>query len=201
MLRNFIFGFLFIFLGITLARGDDTPPIIEAGIYEAAEDPDGPGPYEYTCPEVVDVKASSYLKESGVSTYVVSNLFDQKRTSAWVEGKSGLGIGEFIEFKLKMINTRDIGSFWGDFMVINGYSKGKSLWEKNARIKVLRCYHNNVPIADITLLDTDRFQLFALPEGTPFKIGDQMRFEILSVYKGSKWEDTAMSEFAPLCFP
>ncbi len=63
-------------------------------------DEGGPGPYEFTCTGIATVKTSSDLASQGSSSYDVAMMTDMEESTAWAEGKSGLGIGEWIEFTL-----------------------------------------------------------------------------------------------------
>ena len=118
-------------------------------------------------------------------------LFDGLRETAWVEGKAGDGIGEYVAFSVdRSMNM---------MAVQNGYLRStvdfpeKATWsyfEKNNRVKVLQIEKNNGdPVAGFDLADTRDFQYFMLdlPPGS-------YRAVIKEVYPGTKWKDTCLGE-------
>lgn len=170
-------------------------------------DEGGPGPYEFTCTGIADVKTSSSLVAEGSASYNVENITDMEESTTWAEGKSGLGIGEWIEFTLK-----DAPKEWGykdkefvsnaikgGFIIQTGYTKSPTLWKKNGRPIKLKCFLNGKPLSVIQLFDTPDFQSFTIfpneASRVNFKAGDVIRFEILDVVKGTKDEDACISEF------
>jgi hypothetical protein len=200
-MNKFSILFLLILTIINTCYSIDSLDVIKSRIDLGAEDTMGPDPFDKTCPAVLQVEVSSSLKASGSLSYDKSKLYDKNRSTAWVEGKAGYGIGEFIEFKILTIDNFKDGSFFGNFLIVNGYAKNKTLWENNSRVKTFRCYLNNTPIADLSLIDTDRYQEFRIPGYEKFKIGDKLRFEIRSTYNGNLYDDTAISIFMPTCHP
>lgn len=170
-------------------------------------DEGGPGPYEFTCTGIADVKTSSSLAAEGSASYSVENITDMEESTTWAEGKSGLGKGEWIEFTLNDApkewgyKDKDFVSkaIKGGFVIQTGYAKSPALWKKNSRPIKLKCFLNGNPLSVIQLLDTPDFQSFTIfPNETSrvdFKAGDVIRFEILDVVKGTKDEDACISEF------
>ena len=79
--------------------------------------------------------------------------------------------------------------------IVNGYAENLELWQENARIKKLKVYSDNKEIAILELKDTDKAQLFDIPKIThPINQPLNLKFEILEVYPGTKYEDTYLSE-------
>lgn len=136
--------------------------------------------------------ASSTLKSSGTATYTPTNAHDLSYKTAWVEGTAGDGIGEYIEYYFKNDCPR-VTSFY----ISNGYVKSDKAWKDNSRVKILKLYINNKPYALLNLQDTKADQIFKLDEPIGrYKGGKDMilRFEIVDVYKGDKYKDTAITE-------
>lgn len=169
-------------------------------------DEGGPGPYEFTCTNIATIKTSSTLAAQGKTAYTVDNIADFEEGTAWVEGKDGLGEGEWIEFTLtdsykKWYDDDDFVSkaLNGGFVIQTGYAKSPALWKKNSRPSKLKCYYNGKAISTIQLIDSPDFQSFGVfPEGMDevhLKVGDVFRFEIIEVIKGTSDEDTCISEF------
>ena len=129
---------------------------------------------------------SSVLSET-IDGVKVSYNRENKRyyleINPWVEDAKGGGIGE-----MQTINV----SFGSDtFLFLNGFidSARPDLYLKNSRIKEL-IVRNGTFTETITLKDSPEPQILQLArmlEGT-------VSFEIKSVYKGTKYDDTAMSE-------
>lgn len=153
--------------------------------------------------------SSSTLMSQGGNSYNIENVYDLDLTTAWVEGVDGLGIGESFEFKIQYQDGQKFGSpynFYGIIEVFNGYCKSEKHWIENSRVKKLKVILNDEPVCLIELVDTWQYQsvdirqFFREPNwfpNAPFQIenNDVLRFEILETYKGTKYSDTAISEF------
>lgn len=142
------------------------------------------GPYSVT--------ASSHLKSSGYVNYKGANAHDLSYRSVWVEGVDGDGIGEYLTYKFRGGSPRVT-----QIIVVNGYVKNQNVFKENSRVKKLKVYKDNKPIAILELKDMMGEQVFEI--GT---LGDNrenapawsLKFEILEVYKGDKYDDTVISE-------
>lgn len=147
------------------------------------------------CGGVIDtVKASSSLDSYGRFSYCAGNLHDFNHETAWAEGVEGDGIGEYIVYEFPgncpRITTVNI---------LNGYVKSEALWKANSRIKSLKVYYNNKPLAILELEGSRSLQAFEIgvvgygPKG---KESDKwsLKFEILEVYPGEKYRDTVISD-------
>ncbi len=154
--------------------------------------------------------ASSTLESQGDNHYEIENIHDLDLTTAWVAGKSDYGIGESFAFEFNWKEDYEgfgkAGNFYGVIEIFNGYCKSEKIWTENSRIKTLKMYYNNNPICLIELVDTWQYQRLDLkkffkepgyfPNGKiEAKVGDQLKFEIIDVYKGTKYKDTGLSEF------
>jgi hypothetical protein len=143
--------------------------------------------------------ASSYLKSQGSNSYDPSNAHDLSFQTAWVEGVSGYGIGEYIEYEFPPSNPRI-----NTVIIVNGYVKSQSAWINNSRVKKIKMYIDGKPYAYLNLEDKRAAQTFSVdPIGhsdrQDFKALEtkstwKVRFEIVDVYKGNKYDDVAITE-------
>jgi hypothetical protein len=80
--------------------------------------------------------------------------------------------------------------------ILNGYVKSNSAWSANSRVKKLKVYYNNKPIAILELQNSRSMQWFDI--GTVGRTGSgprwSLKFEILEVYPGTKYQDTVISD-------
>ena len=136
----------------------------------------------------VKITASSRLKSQGKNDYNEKNLHDLMYNTPWVEGVKGYGIGQWVEYTFKANNPRIT-----EIHVVNGYVKSQAAWKNNSRVKRLKVYVNGQPLAILNLEDSRSDQTFEI-EPLTFKQQWTMRFEILEVYEGDKFDDTALSE-------
>lgn len=139
-------------------------------------------PFQKSC--VTSITATSELSERGMTHYA-DRISDGSLTKAWVEGASGVGIGESVTFEFD-------DKYRVEGMNINaGYQKTKSLYKKNARPKKIRVIFSDGTSEDFVLKDRYGKQVieFSQPVDT-----EEITVEIKSVYRGSKYEDTVISE-------
>ncbi len=157
-----------------------------------------------------NVTVSSSLKTQKDNVYNEKSISDLNYKTAWVEGVAGDGIGEFITYEFPPLNPRIT-----KIIITNGYIKDKKTWKNNSRVKQLKMYVDNEFYAVLNLKDVYAEQTFeVLPIGyaqhknisytKDGKIIDDMagntipplklKFEILAVYKGDKYKDTAITE-------
>ena len=138
----------------------------------------GGGPYKVT--------ASSQLKSQGNNSYNAENAHDLNYKHAWVEGKKGYGIGEYLLYHFQ--GSAPIT----EIIVVNGYVKSYKSWKYNSRVKKLKVYINDKPFAILNLQDKIAEQSFKVEplQGAEWT----MKFEIMEVYKGDKYDDVVISE-------
>jgi hypothetical protein len=166
---------------------------------------------------------SSVLHENGKpnDAYELSKISDEKTDTAWVEGVKGDGIGEFV---YSHVIKGEIGyddfpknSMQITITIVNGFCKSEKLFIANNRVKkaeiklydvALRVGQNdtgryNEPAFDgtkiIELKDTMEPQTFTITITPRNTLGYGylscfLKFTILDVYKGTKYQDTAISE-------
>ena len=133
------------------------------------------------------IKASSSLNDS----YKAEFANDLSYKTAWVEGKKDEGIGEYLEYYFKNDSPRIT-----EIIISNGYMKSEETWKNNNRVKKLKLYVNGVPFGILNLKDSRTDQYFSVGTLGHNKNGTDLilKFEILEVYKGNKYNDTAITE-------
>jgi len=147
---------------------------------------DGPGFYNYDCDQGVNpISASSTLANQGKYNYKINNINDADPMTAWIEGKQDYGIGEYFEIKAAGINV-----------ICNGYQASPKAWIENSRVKKFKVYKNNVPLCFLELADEMGRLSFELPDYMEYnrKKESIYKFEIVEVYKGTRWKDVGISE-------
>lgn len=144
------------------------------------------------------VSASSYLPAQGEVTYVPKNMHNLDYKSAWVEGVKGYGIGEYVTYHFNARSPRIT-----EIKIANGYVKSQTDWENNSRVKTLKIHLNDKPYAIVHLEDCrceSSFKVepigngeekYEFPKDAP---GWTLKFEIVEVYPGKKYDDTVISE-------
>ena len=137
--------------------------------------------YSQVTPEVVD--ATSYLQAESMD-YVPGLAVDGNLDTCWQEGVDGYGEGHDFFAKFAV-------DFTPQYIVIyNGQSRDENRFYKNGRI------------ASLQISAGEHIEIIDLPdEMTPIAIkltgwGDVsgISFKILSVYEGSKYQDTCLTE-------
>jgi len=145
------------------------------------------------------ISASSTLKTYKGINYSAKNIHDLNYKTAWIEGVPGYGIGEFVTYHIPPQNPRIT-----EIIVVNGYVKTEKSWKENSRVKKLKMYIDDKPFTILNLKDTRNEQHFKFE---PLGYGDRedwdklqtkpwwtIKLEILEVYKGDKYDDTAITE-------
>ncbi len=145
------------------------------------------------------ITASSYLKADGNIKYLPKNIHDLSYQTAWVEGVPGYGIGESISYHFPPENPRIT-----EIIIVNGYVKSEQAWKDNSRVKKLKMYLNDKPYAMLVLEDSRQEQHFKFEPMGHADRDDQeallkkpwwtIKFEIVEVYPGDKFDDIALSE-------
>lgn len=139
--------------------------------------------------QVDSIQASSSLSEK----YKAKKIHDCSITTAWVEGKSGNGEGEYVRYSFPGSCPRIT-----DVIILNGYVKDEATWKNNGRVKKLLMYYNEKPHAILNLKDSrdcQRFDVGILGYKDKETAPDwNIKFEILEIYPGEKYQDTAITE-------
>ncbi|MCC9070135.1 hypothetical protein LNQ49_00755 [Flavobacterium sp. F-65] len=137
------------------------------------------------------VRASSYLNSDKSTNYEAKNANDLSYQTAWVEGKTDEGIGEYLEYYFLNKSPRIT-----QIIISNGYVKSESVWKNNNRVKKLRLSTNGKVFGILNLEDTKNDQIFEVGTLGHNKNGTDLilKIEIIEVYKGDKFNDTAITE-------
>lgn len=148
----------------------------------------GPGCSWY-CGAHYEMNASSTLPAHGENNYDVNRLWDDDVRTAWVEGAKGYGIGEYITFDFPEGSPTATRCD-----LVTGYSKNEKTWKNNSRVKALNIYENDKLAGIVNLKDTRCMQTFELKNHRPNGEAVVLKFVITEVYKGDRYDDTAISE-------
>lgn len=198
-------GAAVIIAGIAMIAGRKAPAPPETDVAEvtaavsneASAPPETPSPMltaeptpsaapDFRRDAVLSVSASSSLIEQsyGIS-HTPEKAIDGDLTTGWAENAPGAGVGESITLFLDSTYTVR------GFVIHAGYQKSASLYERNARPAVLKLSFSNGESQSFTLQDLNGQQriLFAQPVET-----DRVTFTIESVYNGTTYQDTVISE-------
>ncbi len=131
--------------------------------------------------------ASSELPPDKVTKYYGPlNAMDNEFTTAWNEGATGHGIGEWISF------NADTPQWVHGVEIVGGYPKTSDIYYKNNRPREVTIQLSDGYETTVTLDDLYR-------EYQRFDFGDYhqttfIRVTIRSIYEGSTWDDTSICE-------
>ncbi|MEM7074647.1 MAG: caspase family protein [Pseudomonadota bacterium] len=129
--------------------------------------------------------ASSTLSSQSGNSYRGANLLDNNPATAWVEGQSDAGVGAYLAIDFDM--RRDVKAI----DLLNGYTKSQRLFYRNGRVQELRVTGSNGVRTTVILRDDWDWQRVHL---SGFEDLSWIQLEVGSVYPGSHYEDTALSE-------
>ena len=153
----------------------------------------------------IKVTASSTLGKA----YDVTNIIDKKLETAWVEGVKGPGKGEWVKLKLdaEKISHSSTPFSISEIGIIPGYAKSRTTWYENNRVKKMlvviytpasATQENEWVALRLFLKDDNKLQLFQVPIDYIAYNFDPMTktvwFKIEDVYRGTKYDDTCISE-------
>lgn len=128
---------------------------------------------------------SSVLPGQFNNAYGPANLFSGPQGVAWVEGRQGQGIGEWVTIEFD--SPRRVRSF----IFRNGYQKDDDIFRKNGRVKRLVLQTSHGARIPLELDDKSGVQTWTLT--TPVE-AQWLKFTIDDVYPGSRYSDTALSK-------
>ena len=162
----------------------------------------------------VKITSSSFLKDKK-EVYDGSKTFDGDIKTAWCEGVDGFGFKEWLKYNInfKIDKTKDTfldGAGIPYIIIYPGLGRSKDLFYKNNRVKSLiliistkvvcegdkshkqQC--QNTSVYRLNFKDIDQYQLFRIEDQT--LIGEEFEIDLYieDVYKGSKYDDTCVSE-------
>lgn len=136
-------------------------------------------------PLKITASASSVRLAVQANTYYAANAIDGKRSTAWIEGVDGPGLGEWIRFDFdREINLHRI-------LIQPGYFKSPQVWAENNRLESLTAYFSDGSSRELTFanrMDSQKVDVGSIKTRW-------VRFVIKSVYYGTD-PDTAISEIA-----
>jgi F5/8 type C domain len=136
-------------------------------------------------PLKITASASSVRMAVQANTYYASNAIDGKRSTAWIEGVDGPGLGEWLRFDFdREINLHRI-------LIQPGYFKSPEIWAGNNRLESLTAYFSDGSSRELTFanrMDSQKIDVGSIKTRW-------VRFVIKSVYYGAD-PDTAISEVA-----
>lgn len=142
-----------------------------------------PNKYSYiSLTDVYSVKVSSAKLEDN-RLYGVQNIIDRDSKTAWVPESQKSGIGEWIE--LSFDDAVQINSL----VLTNGYAKSEEAFKNNNRIKNATLVFSDGSKQAVLLKDTMEPQKISINRNSR-----TVRLIIDSVYKGTKYDDTCLSE-------
>lgn len=121
----------------------------------------------------------------GVS-YGARNLRDNKAATVWVEGESGSGLGAWVELDLG--SPQDINGIrlWA------GVWSSPDFWQRHNRPQEIQLTFDDGSTQLVTL--DDEMRMFDIPVDGGTKNTQKVRITIKSVYSGSTFNDTGLSE-------
>lgn len=154
--------------------GDPTPRVSSSQVLP------GPSPR-------VTATASSTRAPIGGGPYIAANVLDGSLTTAWVEGVSGPGVGEWIrlDFDLEVPLSRA--------RITPGYFKSAKAWAHNNRVASATLHFSDGSSRSISFADQMEAQSFELG-GIKTR---WVRMTIENIYGGTvDSEDTPISEIA-----
>jgi hypothetical protein len=129
--------------------------------------------------------ASSVRYAVQSNTYYAANAIDGKRSTAWIEGVDGPGLGEWIRFDF------DHEVKLHRILVLPGYFKSPDIWKQNNRLAAVTAYFSDGSSRELNFQDVMQSQKFDVGTvKTKF-----VRLVIKQVYYGTD-PDTAISEIA-----
>ena len=138
-----------------------------------------------TTPLKITASASSVRLAVQANTYYPANAIDGKRSTAWIEGVDGPGLGEWIRFDFdREIKLHRI-------LIQPGYFKSPSIWADNNRLQTITAQFSDGSSRDLTFdnrMDSQKVDVGAIKTRW-------VKFVIKSVYYGTD-PDTAISEVA-----
>jgi hypothetical protein len=128
---------------------------------------------------------SSVLPSQFGNSYGPENLFKGGSGVAWVEGRTGHGIGEWITVEFDELRVVKAIEFY------TGYQKNADIFAKNGRVRQLRMMFSDSET--ITLTPPDRLGVQSYKLERPVHTY-WIKFTIEGVYPGKLYEDTAVSK-------
>ena len=140
---------------------------------------------------IASITASSQLANYKNKTYGPKNLIDGDKQTPWVEGVSGVGVGETVLIKLNQ------KAWVQEFVVYNGYQESEELFDKNGYVNKISIDFGNGIVEELECSgeydysDSGYFNKISLDRPV---YTDTITIKILSASAGYKYQDTCISE-------
>jgi len=139
----------------------------------------------YRAPSNIEVSTFLIEKNRPRNAYAPKNVFDGKKTTAWFEGSPGDGIGEWMKITFsESKKMKKIG-------LIAGYPKTAKLFKQNNRIKAATLIFSNGDTQVLNFKDKKEMQYFDIASDSKTSY---VKIVVNSVYRGSKYRDTCITE-------
>jgi hypothetical protein len=137
-----------------------------------------------------EVSASSFL-EADTRPYVQYHpryTVDDDPTTAWNEGATGDGSGQWVSFDV----TPQTGVSHIRLRVLNGFQYDDAIWRANPRAKTVEVRANSTPVHRQVLADDKAWQDIAFDTELPQL--DDLLLAVVDTYPGTRFHDLAISE-------
>jgi len=173
--------------GPTDVNRGSSPTVREGPASSNANQESSPETAEATnnTPLKITASASSIRLAVQANTYYAANAIDGKRSTAWIEGGDGPGLGEWIRFDFdREINLHRI-------LIQPGYFKSPQIWASNNRLAVVTAQFSDGSSRDLSF--NDRMDSQKVDVGSVRT--RWVKFVIKTVYYGTD-PDTPISEIA-----
>ncbi len=128
--------------------------------------------------------SSEYPETEGVS-YEAKYAADNKLSNVWIEGGAGSGLGEHVEFDLG--GEKSIQGF----RIWNGNWYSPDFWQRHNRIKEIEAIFSDGTKQSFTLKDEMAAETVMFGKSVTTST---LRLKIKSIYGGSTFPETAISE-------
>ncbi len=134
--------------------------------------------------------AASSTQSDAYGTYVADYIWDGSLSTAWVEGVSGDGIGEFVDFFFPA------GTYITGGTIYPAYYKSQDVFEKNGGVTKIQLQSGS----EIREVDCSSAANSMVSGGYSFQLSDgipcdgTLRVKIMGVRSGWKYQDTCISE-------
>jgi hypothetical protein len=174
--------------------------LIGAALAGVAAAPATARPSQYICRHVVmsrfepsakrnvTVCATTALSTTKNYNFGPDQAVDSNPKTAWIEGSRGPGLGNWIMLRFEDVRpVRYLG-------IENGFGRqiDSTRWMEINRAKDVLIETSDGVLQRIRLKDTDQTQYIDLGRDTE---PTWIRLTLLSVYRGTKYDDTALTEF------
>lgn len=152
---------------------------------------------ETTPKTIFELQKNDYAYVDASSTYdgdrvshLATNLIDGDLGTNWAEGVDGNGIGEYVQFAFQKEQTITGFRICSGNHATDRYHPDR-YYVGNARPKMIKLTFEDGSSEEFSILDVKEELSFQLAKPVTTKT---VRLTIQSVYEGSSWEDTVISE-------